>query len=181
MTVGENIKRIRKEKGMTQKALGKLCNPSVSESTIRKYELGLLNPKLETIRKIAKALNVDIWEIIEFNSFDIDNEMDFEPGNGKATFADLPPEIETVISLLSKEYGFVCPDSVVNNGVEVRYFIVGLKDFERFVLYYDDVKKIADIMIKSTQPILGSLVENMKDCRPVDEIVNEIFKELEND
>lgn len=180
MTVGENIKRLRKKNGLTQKKLGELCNPSVSESTIRKYELGLLNPKLETIRKIAKALNVDVWEIIEFDTIDIDNEMDFEPGNGNTTFSDLPPEVETVISLLGKEYGFVCPDSVVINGVEVRYFIVGLKDYERFVLYYDDVKKIADIMIKSTQPILGSLVENMKDCRPVDEIINEIVKDLEN-
>lgn len=179
MTVGENIKRIRKEKGLTQKQLAEKCG--MYESQVRRYELGKANPKLETIRKIAKALDVDVWELIEFNTIDIDDEMDFEPGNGNATFSNLPPEMETVISLLGKEYGFVCPDSVVNNGVEVRYFIVGLKDFERFVLYYDDVKKIADIMIKSTQPILGSLVENMKDCRPVDEIVNEIFKELEND
>ena len=30
MTVGENIKRIRKEKRLTQKQLGELCNPSIS-------------------------------------------------------------------------------------------------------------------------------------------------------
>lgn len=174
MTVGENIKRIRKEKGLTQKALGELSG--INEVQIRRYEIGGANPKLETIRKIAKALNVDIWELIEFNAFDIDNEMDFMPGNGNATFSNLPPEMETVISLLGKEYGLVCPDSVVNNGVETRYFIVGLKDFERFVLYYDDVKKIADIMVKQTRSILGNLVEDMKDCRPIDEIVQELEK-----
>lgn len=38
MTVGENIKRIRKEKELTQKKLGELCNPPISESNIRKYE-----------------------------------------------------------------------------------------------------------------------------------------------
>lgn len=178
MSTGKSIRKYRKEKGLTQKQLGEKCG--INEVQIRQYELEKANPKLETLRKIAKGLDIDVWELIEFNTIDIDEEMDFIPGNGNATFSNLPPEIETVISLLSKEYGFVCPDSVVNNGVEVRYFVVGLKDFERFILYYDDVKKIADIMIKSTQPILGSLVDNMKDCRPIDKIINEIYNDLEN-
>lgn len=64
MTVGENIRRIRKEKGLTQKQLGELCNPQTSESTIRKYELGILNPKIETIDKIASALSVSPYEMV---------------------------------------------------------------------------------------------------------------------
>lgn len=56
MTVGDNIKRIRLEKGLTQKQLGEKCN--IAESTIRKYELGLLNPKRQTIKKIAEGLGV---------------------------------------------------------------------------------------------------------------------------
>ncbi len=56
MTVGENIRRIRKEKGLTQKQLGELCNPQIAEANIRKYELGKANPKIETIDKIASAL-----------------------------------------------------------------------------------------------------------------------------
>ncbi len=63
MTVGESIRRIRKEQGLTQKELGKLCN--VNESQIRRYELGLnnSNPKLETVKKIANALNVTTDEL----------------------------------------------------------------------------------------------------------------------
>lgn len=57
MTIGENIKRIRLEKGLTQKQLGKLCNPEIAESTIRRYELGKLNPKYETLERIASALD----------------------------------------------------------------------------------------------------------------------------
>lgn len=56
MTVGENIKRIRKEQGLTQKQLGELCIPPIAESTIRRYELGKLNPKYQTLQKIAKVL-----------------------------------------------------------------------------------------------------------------------------
>ena len=35
MTVGENIKRIRKKKGLTQRRLGELCG--INEANIRKY------------------------------------------------------------------------------------------------------------------------------------------------
>lgn len=61
MTVSQNIKSIRKQKGWTQKQLGDLCN--IAESTIRRYELGLLNPKRETLQKIADALGVSIYEL----------------------------------------------------------------------------------------------------------------------
>lgn len=54
MTIGENIRKIRKEKGFTQKQLGELCG--IDEANIRKYELGKANPKIETIEKIAQAL-----------------------------------------------------------------------------------------------------------------------------
>ncbi len=63
MTVAENIKRIRKEKGLTQKQLGERCG--MSESTLRQYEIGYRNPKLETIQKIAAALHVSPSELDE--------------------------------------------------------------------------------------------------------------------
>ena len=58
MNIGENIRRLRKEKGLTQKELGNLCG--MYESQIRKYELGKANPKKETLYKIADALKVDV-------------------------------------------------------------------------------------------------------------------------
>ena len=53
----DNIKRIRKEKGFSQEKLAEACNTATSY-------IGLLEiyrnvPKLSTIEKIAKALNVD--------------------------------------------------------------------------------------------------------------------------
>ncbi len=59
--IGKNIKRIRKEKGLTQKKLGELC--SMNEANIRKYENGKQNPKIETIEKIAKALETTADEL----------------------------------------------------------------------------------------------------------------------
>lgn len=59
MTVGERIREARKKAGLTQEKLGNLAG--IAGPTIRRYELGLLNPKLETLEKIAKALGVSVW------------------------------------------------------------------------------------------------------------------------
>lgn len=56
MTVGERIRAARIRCGLTQRALGNRA--WIAEPTIRRYELGNLNPKIETIKKIAKAMSV---------------------------------------------------------------------------------------------------------------------------
>lgn len=63
MTIGEQIKKIRKAKGLTQKELGERAK--IAEPTIRRYELGLLNPKIDTIAKIASALGVYLEDIVQ--------------------------------------------------------------------------------------------------------------------
>lgn len=60
MTLGLKIKEMRKHKGLTQKQLGTLCG--IADSNIRKYENGQQNPKIETLRKIANALDVSVIE-----------------------------------------------------------------------------------------------------------------------
>lgn len=70
MTVGEKIRKIRKEKQLTQKQLSDLCG--INEVQIRRYELNgkNSNPKLETLQKIANALNVSIFEFLDNDLFD---------------------------------------------------------------------------------------------------------------
>jgi transcriptional regulator with XRE-family HTH domain len=65
MTVGKRIQKIRKEKGLTQKELG--AKLGVSASMIGQYENDLRKPKMETIRKIATALNVDESALLTVN------------------------------------------------------------------------------------------------------------------
>lgn len=75
MTIGENIRRFRKEKKLTQKQLGAYCG--IAESAIRRYELGGANPKIETIRKIASALGVYISDLVEdWDTFSKDEIME---------------------------------------------------------------------------------------------------------
>ena len=55
-SISELIKKYRKERGITQE---ELCEAAgISISTLKKYETGVRNPKLDQIRKIAEALGV---------------------------------------------------------------------------------------------------------------------------
>ncbi|PKM69150.1 MAG: hypothetical protein CVU95_00780 [Firmicutes bacterium HGW-Firmicutes-2] len=72
MTTGENIKRLRKERGLTQKKLGELSG--INEVQIRQYELGRANPKLDTLKKLCSALNVTLHEVLDDNWDEMNEE-----------------------------------------------------------------------------------------------------------
>lgn len=93
MTIGERIKQARKEKKLTQKALGKACG--IDEANIRKYELGKANPKMETVEKIAEALGVPTVSLLGFE----DNLH--IPDIGSAIYAFSNEETRKVIDMLS--------------------------------------------------------------------------------
>lgn len=58
-TIGKNIKRYRQEKELSQDKLSKLADLSLN--TVVKIELDESpNPTIETIQKIAKALDVSV-------------------------------------------------------------------------------------------------------------------------
>lgn len=63
MSIGDNLKKIRKNKKMTQEDFGKLVG--LSTNTVQRYELGKRQPTIETINKIAGALGVSINELID--------------------------------------------------------------------------------------------------------------------
>ena len=59
---GDMIRKCRTEKGLTQKKLGELCG--IADSNIRKYESGNQNPKIETLQKIADALDIPVKRLL---------------------------------------------------------------------------------------------------------------------
>lgn len=64
-SVGENIRKIRMEKHLTQKQLGELLG--VSPQMIGQYETGIRKPRYGTIKRIANALDVLELDIIDYN------------------------------------------------------------------------------------------------------------------
>ena len=61
MTIGQNIKTIRNQKGISQKKLADASGVGIA--TIQRIEYGQFTPKRDTIHKIAKALNVNDTEL----------------------------------------------------------------------------------------------------------------------
>ena len=63
-TIGKNIKRYRREKGLSQDKLSKLADLSLN--TVVKIELDESpNPTIETIQRIAKALDVSVDDLLK--------------------------------------------------------------------------------------------------------------------
>ena len=61
--LANNIMRLRKQKGLSQEKLARLSD--VANNTIIKMETGENdNPTLETLQKVAKALDVSVDELI---------------------------------------------------------------------------------------------------------------------
>jgi transcriptional regulator with XRE-family HTH domain len=59
-SLAKNIKKIRKEKGLTQADCG------IDERTIRRIENENFNPSYLTLIQISKGLNITIAELLDF-------------------------------------------------------------------------------------------------------------------
>lgn len=62
--IGEEVRRLRKRRNMTQQELAEACEMGVS--TIIRMERGYSAPYQKTIRKVAQGLGVDPQELTRF-------------------------------------------------------------------------------------------------------------------
>ena len=62
--IAQNIKKARLEKGLTQETLAKKAG--INSNYYAKVERGELNPSLETISKILKALGIKSSDVLDF-------------------------------------------------------------------------------------------------------------------
>lgn len=76
MDVGDRIRRIREERGLSQRRLAQLAG--IGQSFLSQVERGEKDPGIKTLLNICKALNVSIAHL-------------FEDGG------DLPPHIRSLI------------------------------------------------------------------------------------
>lgn len=95
MSIGENIRRFRMARKLTQKELGELIG--TTQQMIAQYENGKRNPKLETVSKIADALHTPIERFSDHTrGFAIFNISDF--------FDDNPSEKQELYKKLQIHY-----------------------------------------------------------------------------
>ncbi|MBD5460967.1 MAG: helix-turn-helix transcriptional regulator [Lachnospiraceae bacterium] len=153
MTIGENIKKIRKEKRLTQKQLGKKCG--IDEANIRKYELGKQNPKIETIQKIAMALGVAWSTLLEDTTQEVQNEL---------VKADLKNMIENLI--------FNIPDIQNRNGV-ADIEMEAIEKRSNYISLYDKLNLIGQVKAIEQVELLTKIPEYRRDNKTISMITKE--------
>ena len=73
MEINEKLKKYRENRNMTQKEISEILG--VEPATISKYESGLIEPSLTSIKLLAKTFDVSLDELLkdENDSFDVNN------------------------------------------------------------------------------------------------------------
>ena len=66
--IGNNIRNIRIAKGITQKEISEKLG--ITPTAWRKFESGTCSPKIDTLEKIAAALDVNIVDFFKKESLD---------------------------------------------------------------------------------------------------------------
>lgn len=118
MTIGEKIRKIRKENGLTQKQLGEKLG--VSYQMIAQYENGKRNPKIDTIEKIADALEVSK------NSF-YDNFTQLEKGEMvKSDLIDIIKKLNLEVERITDKDGNI--EKALTKSVEKKREYICLYD-----------------------------------------------------
>jgi transcriptional regulator with XRE-family HTH domain len=91
----DNIKRIRKEKGISQEKLAEACNTATSY--IGLMEIYKNVPKLSTIERIAKALDVDPLEFFkDKNKIPLEQEIEIR-NKKKSILLILEKELDNIL------------------------------------------------------------------------------------
>lgn len=65
-TFGKNIKSQRKQKHLTQESFAEISDVSIE--TISNIERGILSTTIQTANQLAKALEMDLCDLLDFSS-----------------------------------------------------------------------------------------------------------------
>lgn len=63
VTIGDNIRKYRKKKNLTQKELGDILG--ISNTYLSDMEIGRTNPSIKTLKRIAKGLEISYVDLLK--------------------------------------------------------------------------------------------------------------------
>lgn len=72
-SLGNRIRELRKAKGVSQLELA--YDMDMSMNTISGIELGKISPKIDTLKKIAEKLEINISDLFEFSNQKVTNKV----------------------------------------------------------------------------------------------------------
>lgn len=142
MSIGKNIKQLRKQKKLTQKELAEKAG--ISEISIRQYENDKRNPKIEQVDKIAKALNVHIVDIMDDYTFE-----EYQKTSEYKEDLKYESALQGIVAILSEIYDeFEERRFTVRPGVLVPYYFIRNQE-ETFCLDGMSMYELHDYLVGS--------------------------------
>ena len=63
VTIGDNIRKYRKKKNLTQKELGDIVR--ISNTYLSDMEIGRTNPSIKTLKRIAQGLEISYVDLLK--------------------------------------------------------------------------------------------------------------------
>jgi len=63
--IGQNIKRLREERNLSQVQLANLCE--FEKTNMSRLELGKINPTIKTLLRVAASLEVSLKEVTDLD------------------------------------------------------------------------------------------------------------------
>lgn len=186
--IGDNIKKYRNQKGLTQKQLAEKVG--CATGTIQQYELGKRQPRIEQSQKIADALSIPLSYLFDVQIGYEENKTEYKKPLIEIISDFLrigsPPEtslslkfgndtqdaaITGLISILEELYGKVEAKTVhdKDNKIIGVYFVIGL-GISKFILSPENLL----ILYNVTSSNIKTLVDTLKDTRNENIIINEI-------
>ncbi|MBS6955805.1 MAG: helix-turn-helix transcriptional regulator [Enterocloster asparagiformis] len=165
MNTGELIRFYRKQRKLTQDELAKKCGTSAA--MIRQYELGKRNPKIDTIDKIAQALNIHIADIYSFtlDEWKKTDEYKRHQRDGDSHYAVVKlleiiferAEIVSVDICDDKSDELICSSDYVSVGIGPKKKAIANTDFDTLVkLIENNLKEIAGLISEEEDAFLSS-------------------------
>ena len=133
--IGNNIRKIRDAKGLTQQELGDRCEPKMKDSAIRRYESGTIKPKRDSMERIARALGVSV--------FDLDPDyLSQEDLNKAIKFALDNKPTSQELELMKKNYKGLTAEQTskrLQNLIKHKSKLLNNEGNQRVVDYMDDL------------------------------------------
>lgn len=206
MSVGETIRKYRKQKGLTQKELGELLGRT--QRTIQAYEKGEVVPPLNILEKFADILGIGIHALIQGNSLEeklesIKNtppydeyelmefakDLDVDYSNLSKKGKDQIDELYHLIRAIHKNYIMLTEtDEFIHDYSENLSFydietiykekIKNLKDEKK---YFEDKLKNLEVINKNQEEIIKLQRERIEDLNSSIDKIAEAIKPKEGE
>ncbi|WP_294403969.1 helix-turn-helix domain-containing protein [uncultured Clostridium sp.] len=134
MNTGNKIKELRKKRGLTQEELAQECG--LSKNGIWNYENNKRIPTVNTLNKIADALDISFSELLDINPLSENSNI---YTNDKGAVTEVIPKTNNVNENLKMfDTDILICECITRIGNEMDYILLG-EDYNRIL---EDIKNI---------------------------------------